>query len=138
MTATYTLRACRSTLVAINKESVLTPRIAVYDFARQGALVEKFELMCAAIDCDIQTAEGSGACVLEWIRKVESGEIDIADVDGNAWVMNITRDKVWFEGLYSQGEGGEVTIAQYKLAVETYVRFLADPERKPIEVDFPA
>ena len=52
--------------------------------------------------------------------------------------MNITRDKVWFEGLYSQGEGGEVTIAQYKLAVETYVRFLADPERKPIEVDFPA
>jgi len=138
MTATYTLRACRSTLVAINKESVLTPRIAVYDFARQGALVEKFELMCAAIECDIQTAEGSGACVLEWIRKVESGEIDIADVDGNAWVMNITRDKVWFEGLYSQGEGGEVTIAQYKLAVETYVRFLADPERKPIEVDFPA
>ena len=94
--------------------------------------------MCIAIEDDIQTAEGSGACVLEWIRKVESGEIDIADVDGNAWVMNITRDKVWFKGLYSQGEGGEVTFAQYKLAVETYVRFLADPERKPIEVDFPA
>ena len=68
---------------------------------------------------------------------MESGEIDFADVDGNAWVMNISRDKVWFEGLYSQGEGGEVSFAQYKLAVETYVRFLADPEHKPIEIDFP-
>ncbi|MDP1683809.1 hypothetical protein [Hydrogenophaga sp.] len=52
--------------------------------------------------------------------------------------MNITRDKVWFEGLYSQGEGGEVSFAQYKLAVQTYVRFLADPEGQPIEVEFPA
>jgi hypothetical protein len=94
--------------------------------------------MCAAIDGDIQSAEGTGACVQEWIRKVDVGEIDFADVDGNAWVMNLTRDKVWFEGLYSQGEGGEVSFAQYKLAVETYVRFLADPERKPIEVPFPA
>ena len=138
MTATYTLRACRSTLVAINKESVLTPRIAVYDFARQGALIEKFELMCAAIDCDIQTAEGSGADFMDGIRRVEAGEVDLIEADGNAWIAHITRDKVWFEGLYSQGEGGEVTFAQYKLAVETYVRFLADPERKPIEVDFPA
>lgn len=98
----------------------------------------QFRLMCSAIMSDIQTAEGSGTCVLEWIRKVESGEIDFADVDGNAWVMNISRDKVWFEGLYSQGEGGEVSFAQYKLAVQTYVRFLSDPEQKPIEVDFPA
>jgi len=97
-----------------------------------------FELMCFAIYNDIQTAEGSGACVLEWIRRVEAGELDMADVDGNAWVMYITRDKVWFEGLYSQGEGGAVSFAQYKLAVETYVRFLADPERKPIEVPWPA
>ncbi len=97
-----------------------------------------FRLMCSAIMSDIQTAKGSGACVLEWIRKVESGQIDFADVDGNAWVMNISRDKVWFEGLYSQGEGGEVSFAQYKLAVQTYVRFLADPEHKPIEVDFPS
>lgn len=95
------------------------------------------ELMCEAIYSDIQTAQGSGACVLEWIRRVEAGELDVADVDGNAWVMYITRDKVWFEGLYSQGEGGAVSFAQYKLAVETYVRFLADPERKPIEVPWP-
>lgn len=94
--------------------------------------------MCSAITSDIQSAEGSGACVLDWVRKVESGEIDFADVDGNAWVMNISRDKVWFEGLYNQGEGGEVSFAQYKLAVQTYVRFLADPEHNPIEVEFPA
>lgn len=97
-----------------------------------------FRLMCSAIMSDIQTATGAGACVLEWIRKVESGQIDFADMDGNAWVMNISRDKVWFEGLYSQGEGGEVSFAQYKLAVQTYVRFLDDPEHKPIEVDFPS
>lgn len=103
----------------------------------KGLIVEDFVLMCSAIDGDIQSAEGSGACVLDWIRKVETREIDFADVDGNAWVMNITRDKVWFEGLYSQGEGGEVSFAQYKLAVQTYVRFLADPEGKTIEVAFP-
>lgn len=113
----------------------LSRKIYVADV--DGTNAATFELMCAAIGEDIQTAAGSGACVLEWIRKVESGEIDFADVDGNAWVMNITPDKVWFEGLYSQGEGGEVSFAQYKLAVETYVRFLSDPEQKPIEVDFP-
>lgn len=98
---------------------------------------KSYQLLCEAIMGDIQTVAGSGACVLEWIRKVESGELDFADVDGNAWVMNITRDKVWFEGLYNQGEGGEVSFAQYKLAVQTYVRFLADPEGRPIEVEFP-
>lgn len=107
----------------------------VYD--ETGNVLPAFELMCGAIYSDIQSAEGSGACVREWIRKVESGEIDCADVDGNAWVMNISREKVWFEGLYSQGEGGEVSFAQYKLAVETYVRFLADPKRNPIETDLP-
>lgn len=94
--------------------------------------------MCEAISGDVQTAEGSGACLLEWIRRVQSGELDMADVDGNAWVMYITRDKVWFEGLYDQGEGGAVTFDQFKLAVETYIRFLADPEGKTIEVPFPA
>jgi len=96
-----------------------------------------YELMCEAIYSDIQTAEGSGADFLEGIRRIEAGQVDLIDVDGNAWVAHITRDKVWFEGLYSQGEGGAVSFAQYKLAVETYVRFLADPERKPIEVPWP-
>lgn len=102
-----------------------------------GDNADAFELMCAAIGEDIQTAEGSGASFLEGIRQIEAGETSYIEADGNAWVAYITPDKVWFEGLYSQGEGGEVSFAQYKLAVETYVRFLADPEQKPIEVEFP-
>ena len=94
--------------------------------------------MCAAIFNDIQSAQGSGATALEEIGRIESGEEELIKADGNAWVAHITRDKVWFRGLYSQGEGGEVTFEQYKLAVQTYVRFLSDPQRKPIEVKFPS
>ena len=93
--------------------------------------------MCEAINSDIESAEGSGADFLEGIRRIEAGEVDKIEADGNAWVAHITRQKVWFEGLYSQGVGGEVSFEQYKLAVQTYVQFLADPERKPIEVPFP-
>jgi len=96
-----------------------------------------YQMMCDAIMGDIQTAAGSGASALEEIRRIECGEADLIEADGNAWVAHITRDKVWFEGLYNQGEGGEVSFAQYKLAVQTYVRFLADPEGRPIEVEFP-
>ncbi|RZL68580.1 MAG: hypothetical protein EOP77_00775 [Variovorax sp.] len=98
--------------------------------------VDHFELMCEAIDQDIQSPAGV-ACVMDWIHRVEGGELDLAEVDGNAWVINITRDKVWFEGLYSQGEGGAVSTAQFKLAVQTYLRFLDDPEHKIVEVPFP-
>lgn len=102
-----------------------------------GDVVSHFELMCTAINDDIQSAEGSGATALKLIHQIETGEEDRIDADGNAWIAIITRDKVWFESLYSQGEGGEVSLAQYKLAVQTYVSFLADPESKPIEVPFP-
>lgn len=105
--------------------------------ARWELCAPRFRLMCSAIMSDIQTAEGSGATALREIRRIETGETTYIESDGNAWVAYITPDKVWFEGLYSQGEGGEVSFAQYKLAVQTYVRFLADPEKKPIEVDFP-
>jgi hypothetical protein len=104
---------------------------------KRGKCVTAFEMMCEALMSDIQSAEGSGADALKEIARIESGETDRIEADGNAWVAYITRDKVWFEGLYSQGEGGEVSFAQYKLAVQTYVRFLADPEHKPIEVEFP-
>ncbi len=98
----------------------------------------KYRWMCEAIVSDIQTAEGSGQDFLEGLRCIEQGTIEHIHADGNAWVAHITREKVWFEGLYDQGEGGSVTFAQFKLAVETYVRFLADPEGKTIEVPFPA
>lgn len=78
------------------------------------------------------------ASILQGIRQIEAGETTYIEADGNAWVAYINPDKVWFEGLYSQGEGGEVSFVQYKLAVQTHVRFLSDPEQKPIEVDFPA
>jgi hypothetical protein len=98
----------------------------------------EFQFMCDAIHSDIQSAEGSGGSFLEGIRQIEAGEVEKIEADGNAWIAYITRDKVWFEGLYGQGKGGEVSFAQYKLAVQTYVRFLSDPELKPIEVPFPS
>lgn len=109
----------------------------IYIKDEHGAVLSRFELMCAAIDEDIQSAAGSGKSALEEIRRIETGEIASIAADGNAWIAHIAKDKVWFEGLYSQGEGGEVSFAQYKLAVETYVRFLADPQRRPITVEFP-
>ena len=94
--------------------------------------------MCAAISDDIQHPEGSGAATLEAIRKVEAKESDFEELGGNAWYTFISPDNVRFEGQYHQGAGGEVSLAQFKLAVQTYVRFLFDPERKPIEVEFPS
>jgi hypothetical protein len=101
-----------------------------------GVNVISYGLMCEAIDRDIQNS-CDVICVMNWIEKVEAGQLDLAGVDGNGWVINITRDKVWFEGLYSQGEGGEVSLSQFKLALETYLQFLNDPERKTVEVEFP-
>jgi hypothetical protein len=136
MAAVTTIQIRPRTTHIFNGESQWTRVISIAD--AEGEFVDRFGLMTAAIVADIQSAEGAGADFLEGIRKIESGEETLIEADGNAWVAHITRDKVWFEGLYSQGEGGEVSFAQYKLAVETYVRFLADPEHKPIEVPFPA
>jgi hypothetical protein len=113
-----------------------------YDFnlhvlTAKAVPVERFEMMCEAIDNDISFFPNAGEDHLEAIRKVEAGETDYVQADGNAWVAHITRDKVWFEDICSLEEGGEVSLAQYKLAVETYSRFASDPERKPIEVIFP-
>jgi hypothetical protein len=99
--------------------------------------VERFEMMCEAIDNDIGYFADNGEICLENIRKVEAGEVESIEADGNAWVVYITRDKVWFEDINSLEGGGEVTLAQYKLAVQTYVSFLNDPERKHIDVIFP-
>lgn len=102
-----------------------------------GSHVEAYDLMCAAIDSDIQNAAGSGAATVEAIVRVESSESLVEELGGNAWYTHISRERVWFEGQYSQGDGGEVSLAQFKLAVQTYVGFLADPERKPLVVEFP-
>jgi hypothetical protein len=98
--------------------------------------VEHYELMCEAINSDACSLAGI-LCVMGWVEKIESGQMDLADVDGNGWVMNITREKVWFESLYNQDEGGEVSLMQFQIALDAYMSFLKDPERKPVEVEFP-
>jgi hypothetical protein len=113
----------------------LSRRVYVVDHG--DVLVPAFELLCQALDQDIQSAGGSGAAQIENVRRIEHGETAKIEAGGNAWVTHLTRDKVWFEGLYGQGEGGEVSFAQYKLAVQTYVRFLSDPEHRTIEIVFP-
>jgi filamentous hemagglutinin len=69
------------------------------------------------------------------VGDVPAFALDVAQIGG--MYAGHTRDKVWFEGLYSRGTGGEVSLAQYKLEVQTYLRFLANPERKTIGVPFP-
>jgi hypothetical protein len=136
MTTVLLLKVQRSEVIECNGQKTLTPRIDVVD--ANGRSIPRFDLMCAEIDNDIQNSAGSGAATLQALRRVELGQSATEELGGNAWYTYITLEKVWFEGQYNQGEGGEVSFAQYKLAVQTYVRFLADPEHKPIEVEFPA
>jgi hypothetical protein len=135
MTAQLTLKVQRSEVVERGGHRILTPRIDVLN--EDGESVHRFDLMCAAIDNDIQDAEGSGAATLAALQKVEDGQSSTEELGGNAWYTYIKPGRVWFEGQYGQGEGGEVSFRQYKLAVETYVKFLSDPEHRPIEVEFP-
>jgi hypothetical protein len=48
-----------------------------------GSRIEKFFLMAAAMDDDIQNPESSGATALEEIRRIEAGEVDTISSDGN-------------------------------------------------------
>ncbi|WP_302174904.1 hypothetical protein [uncultured Hydrogenophaga sp.] len=97
----------------------------------------KYLIMCQAITSDIQTAGGSGVTALREIQMIEKGEKSIIKSEGNAWITCITPTKVWFEGLYEQSGGDALSFAQYKTAVEAYVRFLSNPEGTTIEVAFP-
>lgn len=99
--------------------------------------VPHFWFMRDAVHTSIESSDGLNPAPLRAIRMVEAGELVETSTVGTGWIAHLTRKKVWFEGLCDQGEGGEVSFAQYKLAVETYVRFLADPEHKTIEVPFP-
>jgi hypothetical protein len=99
--------------------------------------VEPFPFLCHALMADVQSADGSGGDVLGAVRAIELGQETYIEADGNAWIAFITPHEVWFEGLYDQGSGGAVSFRQYKLAVETWIQFLSDPERKPIVVPFP-
>lgn len=99
----------------------------------------RFRSMCGSLMDDIQSAEGSGRDMLNNVTMCESGEVTYIHTGGNAWITYMIPDVVWFEGQYEQtdGEADPVTFRQYKLALETYVRFLADPQHRTIEVPFP-
>ena len=96
-----------------------------------------FYSMCASILADIGVPSGYESEALAEIRAIESGETRYIEADGNAFITFITPHEVWFQNLYIDIDESPVSFRQYKLAVETWVKFLADPERKPIVVPFP-
>lgn len=104
---------------------------------RWKACLPEFQMMCDAIMSDIQNVQGSGKKTMEAIRSVEIENSETKELGGNAWYTHIDRKKVRFEGLYDQGEGGEVGLLQFKTAVQTYLQFLSDPEHKEVEVELP-
>ncbi len=99
--------------------------------------IARFQSMCSALMSDIQSADGSGADFIAAIRDIEAGTETYIKADGNAHIAFITPHEVWFGNLYVDIDESPVSFRQYKLAVETWVKFLADPERKPIVVRFP-
>lgn len=135
MSKTLTIHIQKPTVAKIANELTVLPSIQIFD--NDSRAVERFSIMCTAIEDDIQSAEGSGADILEAIRRVEHHESHCIEADGNAWVCHITEAKVWFECLYGEIVGGEVSFAQYKRAVQLYIQFLRDPERSPLKMDFP-
>ncbi|SFU99737.1 hypothetical protein SAMN05216350_11179 [Polaromonas sp. YR568] len=108
------------------------------------AIALPFRVMCAAISGFSLHSVESG---LEKIAQIERGEI-IKSSTGNdavAAIFDATKTIFWFEFGFSERyvddglgeEGGEITLAQFKLVLQIYFQFLRDPERKPIEVPFP-
>ena len=101
--------------------------------------VDHYEMMCGAINEFIDAEYGD--LVLEKIKQAEDNLVESIEAEGHAYICQITPLVVTFEFQYGENgpeKGGEVSLAQFKLAVQTYLQFLRDPERKPIEVPFPA
>ncbi|SFU99729.1 hypothetical protein SAMN05216350_11178 [Polaromonas sp. YR568] len=93
--------------------------------------------MCGAIDEFIDVEYGEG--VLEKAFAAETATEEI-EAEGHAYICWLSKEGVVFEFQYGENgpeKGGEVTLGQFKLAVQTYLQFLRDPERKSIEVPFP-
>lgn len=98
---------------------------------------ERFYYMCSTLDLlNINVLKR----VLLEIKQIEAGILDSGSAGSDAWNVLFDKNKADFEFDYApEGEeiGGEVSLAQFKLAVQTYLQFLEDPERKPIKVPFP-
>jgi len=104
--------------------------------AMRSAMLPQYEFMCAALDEAAIYTEFLKE-IMGDIERIEKGHANCFKESTEGWEFEIKPDGVQFEGLYDQGTGGEVSLAQFKLAVQTYLRFLQDLERKPIEVVFP-
>ncbi len=113
----------------------MTPRINVVDHI--GTSVPRFGAMCAAIDDVIREPEQSGKLVLRLIRTVESRKSDSEEVSGKDWSIRISREKVWFEPLHGQGEASVASLAQFRLAARSYVKFRSDPSSRPSKSSSP-
>jgi hypothetical protein len=123
-----------SKIIQIDGKSIRTHILSVIDEKRN--FVNRFRLMCAAIEDEIKTIQDA-IRIIQWVCEVEKNEIVSIDAGGNAWVIEIKNFGVYFEGFYGQGEGGEVSLSQFKLALQIYLQFLNDPERKTVKFEFP-
>ena len=102
------------------------------------AIAAPYAMMCGSIDDFIHDRFAEE--ILKDIEEIETGKAKIWEEGTEAYMFWLTREGVTFEFQYGENgpeKGGEVTLAQFKLAVQTYLQFLRDPERKPIEVPFP-
>lgn len=100
--------------------------------------VPYYETMCAAIDDFIH--DRFAEAILKDIEEIENGRSNFIENGTEAYIFWLTPELVTFEFQFGENgpdKSGEVTLAQFKLAVHTYLKFLRDPERKPIEVPFP-
>lgn len=103
-----------------------------------GAIEPKYRMMCGAIDDFIH--DRYAEAILRDIGEIERGDKEIWEEETEAYIFWLTREGVVFEFQYGDNgpkKGGEVTLEQFKLAVTTYLQFLRDPERRPLEVPFP-
>ncbi len=102
------------------------------------AIAPQYRMMCATIDNFIH--DRYAEAILKDIEEIEKGDKETWEEETETYMFWMTREGVAFEFRYGANgpeKGGEVTLAQFKLAVRVYLQFLRDPERKPIEVPFP-
>lgn len=101
----------------------------------QAEIIPRFELMCGAIDDSIDTTYLKE--ILHDIARIQEREATSIKKETTMWTFLLQIDSVTFEGKFDQRSGGEVSLEQFKLAVETYLKFLSSPERNLIDVVFP-
>ena len=110
-----------------------SPYIEVVDAMGQPVL--EYSFMCSVI------GEAIGVkylrAVMADIESVEASAEKKIEEATEGWVFTLSSIGVHFEGEYGQGSGGDVSLSQFKLAVQTFLQFLGTPGRKPIEVNFP-